>query len=795
MPHAFRIEGAVSFALCLVTCLALINHAEAQLQIGTVVGNISDPSGSPLAGASVTVENQITGYEKTTTTDYQGTFRFNNVPFDHYLLRAVWPGFQSLEEPVYVGSNIPVVLKLEMKLPGIAETVIVEALLEPNSPSTDTHINQSFIQRLPGVRLSAGLQQVVATVPGWSTEDNGLLHARGVDDGFLFVVDGIPLSDRLDTLFAGSFDTEMIQSAQVINGHIPVEYGSASGGVINILSKSGIDIPFSVTSTLGAGSFRSGEAGYTLAGNVRRKIGFFVASALSGSGRRYLDPIDPRNFNNQGGLGRLHVRADWQPSPGNTFLVDAAVNGSDFRVTNTEEQEQAGQRQKQRLRDNSQSLTWQRVWSANTVTNLGWYRRSYRAELTPSLQDIPLSASQFREHVRSGLLINLTHFFRGHTFKVGVDGQRVTPRELFSFFVTDPEKAQDAGLSDPALKFGEQNPFTFGERAVRGQASGYFQDTFSPLANLTLNAGLRFDHTALLVSRSLLSPRLGAVYYLPQTKTTIRGSYNRLSRAPQVENLLLSSSEEAHELSPFATPSGKGGAEVLPETQHAFEVGFGQNIGNVFRLESAYWWRLVSNYADPNVFFGTTIIFPNAVAKGKAQGLDVRIDFPLRKGWSGYGSYSNSRVFQIGPINGGLFLEDEVIEIGPGTKFDPDHDQRNVGSLGLIYHAKRGLWASFSGRHESGTPLEVEEDEIAELMERPGADLVNFDRQRVKPRTLFDLSIGKDFWPGERLTITAQFDIRNLLNEPFAYNFGNPFSGTHFGYPRLWSGRIKFTFR
>jgi hypothetical protein len=152
-------------------------------------------------------------------------------------------------------------------------------------------------------------------------------------------------------------------------------------------------------------------------------------------------------------------------------------------------------------------------------------------------------------------------------------------------------------------------------------------------------------------------------------------------------------------------------------------------------------------------------------------------------------------VFQIGPVNGGLFLEEDILEIGPGTKFNPDHDQRNVGSFGVVYHHKTGLWAMFSGRHESGTPLEVEEDDLEKLMERPGAELVNFERQRVKPRTLFDLSLGKDFRPNDRLTISAQCHVRNLFDRAFAYNFNNPFSGTHFGYPRMWSGGIKFTFR
>ena len=53
---------------------------------------------------------------------------------------------------------------------------------------------------------------------------------------------------------------------------------------------------------------------------------------------------------------------------------------------------------------------------------------------------------------------------------------------------------------------------------------------------------------------------------------------------------------------------------------------------------------------------------------------------------------------------------------------------------------------------------------------------------------------GKDFSIRENRSIRTQFDIQNLTNKRFAYNFGNPFSGTHFGHPRLWSGKIRISF-
>ncbi|MFQ5929968.1 MAG: carboxypeptidase regulatory-like domain-containing protein, partial [Acidobacteriota bacterium] len=240
LGHVILLAGVV------VIFLTTSSNARAQIQIGTVKGTVVDPTGARLPSAKLTLDHPITGFHRLTTTDQLGEFIFNNVPFATHTLRVEAPGFQVLERVVYVRSNIPVLLEIELSVAGTKKTMMVAAgapLLEKDSPSTETALDQSLIQRWPGARSSAGLQEIIATVPGWAAEDNGLLHARGVDDGFLFLTDGIPLSDRIDTLFAGSIDTDMIQSMQVINGHIPVEYGYASGGVISILPKSGIDMP------------------------------------------------------------------------------------------------------------------------------------------------------------------------------------------------------------------------------------------------------------------------------------------------------------------------------------------------------------------------------------------------------------------------------------------------------------------------------------------------------------------------------------------------------------------------
>lgn len=785
----------IIFSIAILLFLSSVTTA--QIQIGTIGGVVFDATGAVLTDAKVTLENPLTGSKQLAVTENRGAFIFNNVPFAQYHMQVEANGFQPAMQSFSVRSNLPLKLEIKLAVAGANDSLTVtsqQGLIEKDSTGTEIKLEDNFITRLPGASRSRGLQNIVATAPGWTTENNGLLHIRGVDDGILYVVDGIPTVDRVDSLFAGSPDAEMIHSLDIITGNIPAEFGGRSGAVVTIQPKSGIDSFLNGSLSSGIGSFNTKELIASFGGAINRNLGIFLNASANRS-NRFLDPVDLGNFNNRGGAVKFNFRSDWHPTANDILLFTIAANGTDLRVPNRLEQEEAGQRQRQELRDNSQSVSWQHIWSPNTVTNIAGFRHFYGADLLGSPFDTPVFASQERKHSRYGLLASLTHFLHGHNLKAGVEAMRVTPDEFFTYAITDEEEAAEQEVSDAALEFDLDNPFVFHQRKTARQNSVYVQDSFSPLQNLTINAGLRYDYFKLNVTDHQFSPRLGAVYFFQKTKTAIRASFNRLFMPPQIENLLLADSEQARALSPFVEESG-GGALIRSEKTSAYEIGFAQDFFRLCKLDTAYWYRNFRNFADPNVLLNTTVIFPNSVAKGFARGVDVRLDVVPVHGFSGYLSYTNQRISQTGPINGGLFLTDEFIEIGEGVRFIPDHDQRNVGAFGLTYeHQRSGIWTIFSGRYESGVPLEVDEDRLEELQQAEGADLVNFERGRVKPYTVLNMAVGADLLRQERVTMSVQVDAQNLTNRRFAYNFGNPFEGTHFGYPRLWSGRLKLTFK
>src|SRR5215475_11986167 len=386
--------------LLALAMLLASTSASAQIQIGAVKGAVTDQTGAVVADAGVWLTNSITGEKVERVTDGAGGFVFNNVPFNRYTLRVEAKGFAPQSRQVTVNSNLPLELSVGLGVSGTSEQIVVTArdnLVGPESASSATTLPANLIGRAPSLNRGRQLQELVATAPGMATESNGLVHVRGVDDGILYVLDGVPVADRLDALSASSFDADTINSLQVITGGIPAEFGGRNAAVVIVHPKSGIDQKVVGSLRAGAGDFGAGDIAAAFGGHVGKRFGFF-ANAATNRSDRFLDPVDPRNFNNRGGAINLNLRADWHPTGRDTTLFDLSGNGTDFRVPNDMLQEEHRQRQRQELRDNNLSVGWQHLWSPNTVSNFAFFHRRQHSELFGSGQDIPIFAEQDRSH-------------------------------------------------------------------------------------------------------------------------------------------------------------------------------------------------------------------------------------------------------------------------------------------------------------------------------------------------------------------------------------------------------------
>ena len=788
VPAVTRRLAALLLLFAAVTLPATVM---AQLQLATIDGVVTTPDDIPAGGVPVTLLDRLGNVVRSTESSPDGKFRIAGVQPGSYSMRADATPFRAEVRDIQVGGALPVTITLRMSALA-AEQVLVRAPALAESGATSTRVTlggDTLRDAAPRVR-TRGLQDVLATVPGWGSEDNGLVHVRGVDEGVLYVVDGIPWYERFDSLFGVAPDPMTLESITVSTGYIPPEFGFKSGAVVEVRSAAAPSSRWTGAAETSVASESTGDGAILASGPLfdGGSLAFNLAGQRSA---RFLDPTHPDNFHNTGhsltGTGEF----GWQLSAGSVLQAVAGAGRSGFEVPHDGHQEEAGQDQRQRVNAYWQTVSWQRAWSDRTMSHIAGYHRSGRMALDGSEADAPLDVRADRSIRRMGFLASASHSAGRHLFKVGAEAARLSLREHFSFAVTDDDEGD---FTPEVMAFTRDDPFVFRDRGTPTLAAVYAQDSFRPIDAVTIDLGVRFDWSRMLVAASQVSPRIGIAYHQIRTGTTARASFGRFFQPPQSENLLLASSEQAFELSPFAAGVGSGGAPLEPERQRALEVAVDQSLGPLVRLDVAYWRRWVRNVADPNVFLGTTIIFPNSVARGWASGIDLRVDVPRRHGWAGFVSYGNSRVEQAGPITGGLFLEDEVAEIAGGERFTPDHDQRNTGAAGVSLVA-RGTSVAVNARYESGTPLQLEEDDLDELEERPGAQLVDFERGRVKPRKSVDIVVSQQLRRVGRTDLSLRFSLLNATGERWAYNFGNPFSGTHFGPGRTVQLGFRAVFR
>jgi outer membrane receptor protein involved in Fe transport len=763
----------------------------AQLQLTRVEGSVVDAQGQTLERAVVQLEDALGAAIRSQETDASGRFTFPGVAAGRYTLRAKVAGIDPLLVPLLVEGSLPIDVTLRMPL-RVSGTVVVEAPLTREAVGSLSSVAGTSISLAPVRVRQQGIQDVIATLPGWGTEDNGLLHARGVDDGFLYVIDGVPVYERLDQLFGVSPDLSTVESVNVVTGYVPAEFGHKAGGVIDVRTRAA-SADWATAFDVEAASQGSTGGSASVGGGLGSSTTVRVAAAGQVSDR-FLDPVHPDNLHNHGQAVSLFGHLSSARPAGDSINASWGLGGARFDAPNTAEQEVAGQNQRQNVRQGYADVSWQRAWSGRTASQVSGYVRRSGAELDASPQDTPLSATADRSLLRAGAVASITLQRGTHLLKLGGEAQRLSLDETFSFFITNRLLARATGFSEAVIDFDDDDPFAFADRRTPGLLSLFLQDEWQVGSRVTLSGGLRFDRSTLLLTRHQFSPRVGAAYRVGN-QTVVRASISRFYQPPQPENLLLSSSEEARMLSPFAEEGEDGGAEVEPERQWAFEAGVEHRIGTRLRLDIAAWHRAMSEVADPNVFTGTTIIFPNAVAKGRASGADIRVEMPKNRGWSAYANASVGKVVQRGPITGGLFLEDEIGELGDGEEFTPDHDQRLVLGGGLSWmHERSGLTLSLAGRYESGTPIERGDEDLDELAERPGADRVDFDRGRVTPRTVMSAIGDVRVWRSQNRSIRLRVSVLNLADDEYAYNFGNPFSGTHFGASRTFAVSLRAEF-
>lgn len=784
--------------------LLLVSAGEAQTHSGMIRGTVTDPNGAAIQNAVVRLTNTITNYSQTAESGSDGSYRFVGVPFNRYTLTAEAKDFGTLTKEITVQSNIAQTIGLRLGVAPVQQEVTVGAannLVDVDKTAPSTTVDRTAILTLPVSQPSRATEQIIATAPGWTLDANHRLHARGIEYQVQYSVDGIAITDTIASTFSASPDPRNFRSVEMTTSNIPAEYGNKLAGIVAVTSRSGLEMPSSGSVTITGGSFNTYETSFDAGGHTKR-FGSYLSGSVSGSDR-FLDPPAAENFHNRGTSGRTFFNFDFAPGPKDFWRVNLSFNADHFEVPNLPDQQAEGQDQNRRTKDHMEAFSWQHIFSPRAASFLAFSQRYNSARLLSNTLATPVYAEQSRHNATYDLTGSISWSGYRNTVKAGFDYLHFPLTESFTFAITNLNELLniEPDLTDEAKEFTLTHPFFFRDHRAGNEGSFYVQDHINATRNLTFDLGARFDTYHFLVTKNFLSPRLGIAYRIEKTGTVLRAAFDRLMETPALENLLLSSSARTRIFSPAADEGEPTFAPVLPSREEQFDAGFQQQIGRHLLLDSEFYYRRLKNQPEITNFLETGIIFPATLGRNRSKGIETRLDLARVHGYSAFVSYTNFHIYGFAPITGGLFLGEAVDSLSrSGEKIKIEEDQRNTVVFQARYDRLPGhFWVLFGGRHDSGYSVELDPDVTREKFEGKFSerilDQVNFEQGFVKPHTVLDFSVGKEFKFGEHVTLTGQFNIENLLNEFYLITFESVFSGTTIGRPRSFSGGLRLAFK
>jgi Carboxypeptidase regulatory-like domain/TonB-dependent Receptor Plug Domain len=598
-------RSILSFALVFVFS-AMFWGVQAQSNSGSLSGTVTDPSGAVVPGATVTVENVVSGYLRSAKTDSTGRFQFSNLPFNPYHLTAKADGFGGVAQDADVRSAVPLNVGITLKVAGASTTVTVEGsadLLE-NDPTFHTDVDRGLFQKLPLESQSSSLSSLVTlSSPGVAADSNGLFHGLGDHASNSFSVDGQPITDQQSKVFSNQLPSNSIQSIEVISGAPPAEYGGKTSLVIVATTRSGQGLTKPTgdfASSYGAFGSATGSFDFGYGG---KNWGNFVEFDGLNTGR-FLDPPEFVVFHDKGNEENAFDRVDYQFTQVDSIHLNLNYSRSWFQTPNAYDNlnvsnvVSAGSGpdpvfgnvgnadQLSKIETFDIAPTYTRIFGTNAVLNFGAYLRRDAYNYYPSgnpLADLgpanlqTSSIAQYRTLTNSGLRTDFSYQKGINNIKLGAVYQQTFLRENDSLGVVDPtynspcvdangnaqpgfsDPTQCAGFgfvsNDPAVNpTGSYNSVLAPYDLTRGGSLyNYFGHTdVKELAlyiedqikagNWLFNVGMRGDLYNGLTVARQAEPRVGIAYSVKPTSTVLRVSYARTLESPFNENLVLSSS-------------------------------------------------------------------------------------------------------------------------------------------------------------------------------------------------------------------------------------------------------------
>jgi len=215
---------------------------------GTVEGTVADPNGAVVSGAAVTLAGPNLIKAVTTTSDANGTYRFSQVPPGRYTLStAAISGFGAYKQD-NVEVNLTRVttanITLSVASAGAVVDVVAGAEIDQATNTTGSNVTTEFFSNIPTSRTVQGLYTIAPTVArsglrdaSGRDRDPSVAGSSGPENSY--ILDGVNTTDPAFGGGGANLPFEFVQEVQIKTGAFGADQGLSTGGVFNVITKSG----------------------------------------------------------------------------------------------------------------------------------------------------------------------------------------------------------------------------------------------------------------------------------------------------------------------------------------------------------------------------------------------------------------------------------------------------------------------------------------------------------------------------------------------------------------------------
>jgi hypothetical protein len=225
--------------------------AQSQATTGVIEGTVTDETGAVAPGATVTIKNTATNFERVVSTDTEGRFRGLLLPLGPYRVAVSLSGFSTLvRDGIEVGAGQAINLNLVLKVSAVQEELVVTApapVVETTRAEGATRIDESSIKGLPNngrnfldfTKLTPG----VSIVQGPDGDELTVNGQKGIQNNVS--VDGADFNNpffgeqRGGQRPAFTFNLDAVKEVVVVAEGANAEFGRSNGGFVNVVTKSG----------------------------------------------------------------------------------------------------------------------------------------------------------------------------------------------------------------------------------------------------------------------------------------------------------------------------------------------------------------------------------------------------------------------------------------------------------------------------------------------------------------------------------------------------------------------------